>query len=264
MARYELVSMVLSVRAALFVVVYAISAGGVGRLFLFLDEKSNGALTKGAADAVANREVAIKALEEQKIPTAVFDAILSANLPAVLLFVLFFSTFVIPGLVLLIGYGAIGEDLHTRYARYLLQRVRRGSFLAGKIAAHFAVSFLGIVVAQLLLLAAAQTLDNFDNELIIEALPRVWLAMAIFTLGYVAFTSVLSALIKPPFAAFALGLMVLAVLWVVSKIPPIDRVWMGAVDIELWALTPYAISIYMAHAVVFLGIAWFGLQRRDV
>lgn len=256
--------MVLSVRAALFVVVYAISAGAVGRLFLFLDEKTEGALSKSAADAVANRELAIKALEEQKIPTAVVDAILSANLPPVLLFVLFFSTFVIPGLVLLIGYGAVGEDLHTRYARYVLQRVRRGSFLAGKIAAHFVVSFLGVVVAQLLLLAAAQLLENFESEKIVEALPRVWLAMALFTLGYVAFTSVLSSLIKPPFAAFALGLMVLAVLWVISKINPIDRVWMGAVDIELWALTPYAISIYLAHAAVFVGLAWFGLQRRDV
>jgi ABC-type transport system involved in multi-copper enzyme maturation permease subunit len=263
-ARYELVSMILSVRALLFIVIYGISAGAAGRFFLFIDEKSNGQLTQIADLATQNREQILEKAKNEGVPTAVLDAMLSGDLPFLLVTVLFFSTFVIPALILLIGYGSVGEDLHTRFARYLLQRVRRGSFLAGKIAAHFIVSFLAIVIVHLLLLAAAQTIDNFDTEKTLKVLPRIWAAMALFTLGYVAFTSIFSTLVKPPFAAFAVGLMALAIIWVVSKFSPLDRIWMGAIDLELAALNPRAIAIYVAHAVVFIGLAWFGLQRRDV
>jgi ABC-type transport system involved in multi-copper enzyme maturation permease subunit len=256
--------MILSVRAALFIVIYGISAGAAGRFFLFIDEKSNGQLTQLAEAATANREQILEKAKNEGVPTAVLDAMLSGDLPFLVVTVLFFSTFVIPALILLIGYGSVGEDLHTRFARYLLQRVRRGSFLAGKIAAHFIVSFLAIVIVHLLLLAAAQLLDNFDTEKTLHVLPRIWGAMAIFTLAYVAFTSIFSTLVKPPFAAFALGLMTLAIIWVVSKFSPFDRIWMGALDLELAAMNPTVIAIYAGHIAVFFAIAWFGLQRRDV
>lgn len=263
-ARYELVSMVLSVRALLFVVIYGIVAGGVGRFFLFVDEKTNGQLTQAATLASENREEILKKATEEGVPTAVLEAFLGGDLPLMVLMILFFSTFVIPGLVLLIGYSAIGDDLHTRFSRYVLQRVRRGSWLAGKIAAHFLTCFLAIVVVHAILLGAAQTIDGFDTTRTVAALPRIWAGLALFTLGYVSFTAIFSALVKPPFAAFAVGLMALAVLWVVSKIAPLDKVWMGAIDLELWALSPRAVAIYFAHVIVFLAIAWYGLKKRDV
>jgi ABC-type transport system involved in multi-copper enzyme maturation permease subunit len=263
-ARYELVSMLLSVRALLFVVIYGIVAGGVGRFFLFVDEKTNGQLTQLATMASTNREEILKKAAEEGVPTAVLEAFLTGDLPMMVLMILFFSTFVIPALVLLIGYGAVGEDLHTRFSRYVLQRVSRGSWLAGKIAAHFITCFLAILVVHGILLAAAQTIDGFDTPKTLAALPRIWAGLALFTLGYVSFTAVFSVVIKPPFAAFAVGLMALAVFWVVSKIAPLDRVWMGAIDLELWALAPRAVAIYFAHVLVFLALAWYGLKKRDV
>jgi hypothetical protein len=207
---------------------------------------------------------AIDQAVEAGFPRAVAEAMLAGNLPPLVLFVLLASTFVIPGLIMLTGYGAIADDLHTRFSRYVLQRVRRGSYLAGKIGAHFIVSFGAVLFVHLVLLAAAQSIDNFDNDKTLHALPRIWLAMALFTLAYCTFTAIFSTTIRPPFAAFAVGVMALGVLWIISKIAPFDRVWMGALDVELWALSPTAFAIIGAHVVVFSAIAWFALSKRDV
>ena len=53
------------------------------------------------------------------------------DLPPLVLGVLFFSTFAIPWLILLVGYNRISEDVATKYTRYVLQRVHRGAYLAG-------------------------------------------------------------------------------------------------------------------------------------
>jgi hypothetical protein len=266
-ARYELISMVLSVRAVMFVVLYGMASGIVGRLYLWADEQIGitASYEKGmSALTDADRQAMIQKAVDSGFPRAVAEAMLEGNLPPLVFAVLFFSTFVIPALIVLTGYTAIADDLNTRFARYVLQRVRRGSFLAGKIAAHFLVSFAAVLVVHLILLVAAQAIDNFDNEKTMQALPRIWLAMAVFTLAYSAFTATFSTLLRPPFLAFAISLMALVFLWVLSKFSPFDRVWMGALDLDLWALSPQAFAIYGAHILVFSGLAWLAMNKRDV
>jgi hypothetical protein len=267
-ALYEIRAMVLSVRAALLVVIYGIAAGAAAALYLWIDKTSGGKLTEIATKATdmsaAERQMVISQIEDKGISPAMLEAFLDGHIPLLAITILAFSTFVIPGLILLVGYGGIGDDVHTRFARYVLQRVRRGSYLAGKIVAHFVVAYAAVLVVHVLLLVYATTLDAFELETMLRALPAIWAGMALFTLGYVAYTAVFSALVRPPFAALALGGMALAILWVLSKFRPFEYVWMGARDIELWALSPVAVGIYVAHAIVFIAIAWLGLQRRDV
>ncbi|MCK6546833.1 hypothetical protein L6R52_13370 [Myxococcota bacterium] len=265
-ARYELVSLFVTVRALLFVVVYGIVAGAVGAFYLWVDRETNGQLTALAAKAGAldpTQKAEIMEKLGPKVSPHLVDAILNGDLPPLVFTVLMFSTFAIPGLVLLIGYTGLADDLQSRFSRYVLQRVRRESWLAGKIAGHFVTSYASIVLVHVLLLGYASTLDGFDAGKAFGAMPGVWLALGFFVLGYVAFTSMISAVISPPFAALAVGACSLLFLWLLS-LWPIGRFWMGAWHLELWARDPSAIAVYLAHALVFAALAYVGLKRRDV
>lgn len=266
-ARYEIVSIVLGVRSLLLVVGYGVIAGGVGALYLWIDRQTNGQLNQIAqktAELTEAERDQILAQMAPKIGKPLAEAMINGDLPPIVLMVLALSTFAIPGLVLLVGYGSIAEDLSSRFARYILQRVRRESWLIGKISAHFIVSYLAVVLVHVLLLAYATTIDNFDLDKTLPALPRVWAALAFFMLGYAGFTAFFSATISPPFVAFAIGAIALFALWVISFIPNVGQVWMGSWHMQLWALDPYAIAIYAATGLVFGGLAYVGLRRRDV
>jgi hypothetical protein len=180
------------------------------------------------------------------------------------IFVLFFSTFAIPGLILLVGYSGLADDLQSRFARYALQRVRRESWLVGKVLGHFVVSYVAVVLVHAGLIAYATFATDFDPTTTLHALPRIWAGLALFIFGYVGFTAMFSATLAPPFAAFALGAVALFGLWVVSFAPTIGLVWMGSWHMQLWALDPRAIGIYAAHGIVFSALAYAGLRRRDV
>lgn len=265
-ARYEIVSLFVSVRALLFVVTYGIVAGAVGAFFLWADRETNGQLTglaakAGALDPAQKAEILDKL--GPKVSPHLVDAILSGDLPPLVFTVLMFSTFAIPGLVLLIGYSGLADDLQSRFSRYVLQRVRRESWLAGKIAGHFVTSYASVVLVHALLLAYAATIDGFDASRALAALPGVWLALAFFVLGYVTFTAMVSAVISPPFAAFALGSIALLFFWILS-FAAVGRFWMGSWHLELWARDPSAIAVYLAHALAFTALAYLGLKRRDV
>lgn len=266
-ARYELAAMLGGLRAMLFLVSYGVVSGGVAGFFLWADAKSEGKL-RTFEETVHNSspEQKAQAIEElsKVVGRPLIEAFLDGKMPMIVLFVLFFSTFAIPGLVLLVGYGGLADDLSSRFARYVLQRVRRESWLLGKMAAHFAASYAAVLLVHALLLGYAALATDFDVGAALAAMPRIWIAMVLFILGYVAFTALFSAVVSPPFAAFALGAIALFGLWVVSFIPGLGDVWMGSWHMQLWALDPRAIAVYAAHAVVLGGLAYAGLLRRDV
>lgn len=259
--------MLSSVRALLLIVTYGVIAGSIGAFYLWLDRQTGGKLEELSRKTTelgpAERDAILDEMAKT-IGRPLAEAIVSGDLPPLVLFVLLLSTFVIPGLVLLVGYGSIAEDLHTRYARYVLQRVRRASYLAGKLVAHFSIAYAAVILVHVGLLAYASTLPNFDLARTVAALPRIWVAMAFFIAGYVAFTSMFSATISPPFAAFAIGGMALLALWVLAFFPGVGSVWMGSWHMQLWALDPRAIAVFSAHALAFVALAYLGLRRRDV
>jgi hypothetical protein len=266
-ARYEIASLALSVRAVLLIVGYGVTAGAVGAFYLWLDKVSEGKLAefaKKAGELTPDQKEQIISQVSKSVGRPLASAIFNGDLPPLVLMVLLLSTFAIPGLVLLVGYSGIADDLSSRFARYILQRVRRPAYLYGKLLGHFVVSYLAIILVHALLLAYATTIDNFDLEKTLPALPRIWAAMAFFVLGYVAFTAFFSSVISPPFAAFAVGGMALIGFWIISFIPTVGEVWMGSWHMRLWALDPEAIGVYLAHALVFSGLAYVGLRRRDV
>jgi hypothetical protein len=269
LARAEALSMVISIRAVFLIVTYAVIAGAIGSVLLWLDGKTDGSLLKGVGALKVAPEEAIAKLTEAGFNEHLARAMINGDLPPLVLGVLFFSTFVIPWLVLLVGYNRISEDVSTKYTRYVLQRVHRGSYLAGKIAGHWVVSILSIIVVHGLLLGYAHATDRFDVKGMMHAMPRIWLAMALFVLAYSAFTCMVSSILTPPFLVLLVGTMALFTLkfsaWIGSFFyDPIGDMWIGTWDVPLWAFDPRAVAVYVGYSLVFIGGAYLVLLRRDL
>lgn len=271
-ARYELGALFTSIRAALFFVVYAFAAGVSGWMAIALNDKLKESAQEVPIDLFASMEKLtdvertkiLENLSERGLSGSTLEVLISGRLPPLVVWILFTTTFVLPALVVLVGFTGIGEDLESKFSRYVFQRVHRGSWLAGKVLAHFAVSIAGIMLVHLALLGLASTREGLSLEPIARVLPMIWASMAILTLGYVAYTALFAANLGPPFKALALSWFLLMGLWFTAKITPLDRVWLGSLDARLWMLEPSAIAIALAHVAAFLGLAWLGLKRRDV
>lgn len=256
-ARYEVVALATSLRAALFVVLYGATAVTVGKLLLRLDAAT------GALGGLSDQAAGVDPGHRDRLVAQV-ALWLGSNVPPIVSGILWPSAFVLPPLILLIGHAIIAEDTSTRFARFVLQRVSRGAYLAGKMAALFAVAYAGVLVVHLALLAyAATSLAGFDPAATLAALPRVWTALAVFIAAHVAYAAAFSARLTPPFFAFAAGAMALFALWVVS-FSRAGRFWMGSWSGALFNLDLDALAIYAIHTAVLTGAAWLALARRDV
>lgn len=273
MARAEAKEMVLSVRAIFLVLVYFVVAGGAGWLTLKVDEKLDGQLkglaTKVTELSVTERASIIEELTKNGMPDAVVDAFMGGGLPLLLLIVLYSSTFVIPGLILLVGFNRISGDIGSRFTRYVLQRVHRESYLVGKIIGHWLVCTLAVLVVHGLLLGLAHYYEVFDHARILAAMPRIWLGMALFTLAYVTYTQLFSSLFSQPFLSLLFGIMgifgIKLVTFVLSFFyAPLGQIWLGDWDVRLWALDPAAIAVFGGYSVAFFALSLVVLRRRDV
>lgn len=270
MARAEAREMVLSLRAVFLVVVYAVITGGIGRGLVFLDEKLDGRLSAIVELPPGARARIIGELAERaEVGRPLAEAVLSGDLPPLVFGVLYFSTFVLPALVLLVGYNRISEDVTRRFTRYILQRVHRGSYLAGKVFGHWLVSFLAVVVVHVGLLGYATSAGLVDAPSTWAAMPRVWLGMALLLFAYVSFNAVFSSMLNPPIAALLVGLVALCGLWGFPGFlglfyAPLSRMWLGSWDTRLWALDPYAIAVYLGYSALFVAVAYAIFRGRDL
>lgn len=277
MARAEAREMVLSFRAIAFVILYAGLAGGMGYACDQIDQKSDGQITKAATQIAElpqeDRDEQIDKIVEETGASASDASLLrffaDDTLPLKVKFVLLVSTFIIPALIFLIGFNRISDDIHTKYTRYVLQRVHRGPYLAGKIFGHWLVSFLAVVLVQLSLLIVGDAFDVFELSETLPNMPVIWAGFAIFVLAYVAFMAVFSSWLTPPIAALFLALIALFALKMGTAIgslayKPIGRAWLGSWDYGLWRLEPMAVAVYLAYAGLFTGLAYWILRRRDL
>lgn len=277
-AEYEIKALLFGVRSILLLVVYGGTAAAFGGFYLWaskrLEQKlieQNPALAgidkeQMIAELVKSEQfqTQIGPMLERMGGTQLLDAVAQGEMPGVLLVVLLLSTFVLPGLVLLVGYDRISDDLSTKYARFVLQRVRRKSYLIGKWLGHWAVVMLAVIAAHLLLVVLGwAAVDDFEAKAALLALPRVWIGMAVLLLAYTAFSAVFSSSIAQPFLALAIGAMALMGLWFLS-LGPLHGIWMGTWDMGLWVLDSNALAVFLGHAVLFAGGAFACLRWRDV
>ena len=270
-AREEIVAILLGVRALVFVVVYGGLLFGLGAVHdRLIADKIPGYSAADVQGTIAKNRLAIELAIEQSPdlekllggPT-VTAALLDGSMPIVLFVVLLMSAWALPGLIVLLGYDRIAEDLGSRYARFVLQRVRRGSFLAGKLIGHVGALLAVTIVIHALMLAVAAISGAIPLGPILAAVPKVWCAAAIVFVGYAAFTSAASSWIAPPFAALLVSMAALVVFWVLS-FGELGRFWMGSQLVRIWVLDPIAVAVVLGNAAVFIALAYLRLRLRDV
>jgi hypothetical protein len=270
----ELKEMTTSLRAAFLLITYGLIAGGAGAFILFVDEKTGGQITELGRKATelspTERQAIVDKLGESGVVTERFaEALLGGALPPLVFGVLVASTFAIPSLILLVGYNRVAEDLETGFARYVLQRVHRVSYLAGKLFGHWAVAYASILLVHGVLFALAAQRGVPDLERSLAAMPKIWAGMAFFVLAYASYTLLLSSLLPRPFLVLLFGVMGLFAIKALSVVlgaaePALGKVWMGAWDLDLWALDPGAIGVYLGYSALFAGGAYLVFRWRDV
>ncbi|MFO0727032.1 MAG: ABC transporter permease [Myxococcota bacterium] len=276
----ELQSLAFGVRALLSLVLYGGFALIVATGYLFITDKieeqvlnQNPALAQQDRKALLDQMLKSDDFQKQVMPVleqvggeAFAKSVAEDSVPWIVIVLMLFTSLAIPGLVLVMTYDRISEDLSTKYARFVLQRVHRGSYLFGKILGQWITILVSMMLVHLLLLGLGAALGKkIDTPRVLAVLPQVWLALSVFVLAYTALASLFSALITPPFAALAFGGMALMGLFVMKHlIAPFGMIWMGTWDTKLWFGEPAAFAVYAAHAVL-LGAGAFAILRwRDV
>ncbi|MCB9653200.1 MAG: ABC transporter permease subunit [Deltaproteobacteria bacterium] len=268
-ARTEARAMLLSFRTVFFIVIYGIISGGIGAAAIWVDGKTGGRLSGVGAQFEAlsqeDKLAAVKNLAEALGSEHLANALLHGDLPPLVYFVLLLSTFAIPFLCLLVGYNRIADDIHSRFARYLLQRVHRGPYLAGKVIGHWIACFFSVVLVHVILVGVGAATDRVELGLLVKGLLGAWVGMALFVLAYVAFSAFWSVVSPASFLALLFGGMSLLVLWFLSFwLQPLKTTWLGQWDTRLFTLEPEAMGVYLGHIALFLGTTYLLWRRRDV
>lgn len=278
-ARYEVRALLRGPRALLLFVVYGLVTFALGSAYVWVSNgvrdqvsKQLSSLSEAERTAVLENDEIRKNIMEQLGPVfervggaPLVSALENNEMPWIVLFVLLLSSFVIPGLLLVVGYDRIAEDLCSRFSRFVLQRVRRGTYLLGKIAGLFAVTFAAVAAVHLVLLAIGATQADLDLGEVAASLPRIWLGMALFLLAYTGFVALVSTAASSPFGALAGGGITLIVLWFASTFSDVVRVvWLGTHDAQLWVTDVQALALYAIYAVGFIGLAYARLATKDI
>lgn len=205
-------------------------------------------------------------------------AILEAlkEIPLVVLIVFKVTLVFLPAYVALMGFDQISGELGTRSIRYLTVRARRSSVLFGKFLGQ-AVLLLGLVlVIDLGIFAYAKaTNEDFTPAMLASALPRFWAAAMVFSLAYVALTSLCSTLFRSSALSLVVNLVGLFSFWLMDVV---GRAESGLGAIRYASPSHYAtmlldprvaqfaigVGAYAGFAAVFLGAAYAVIRTRDL
>lgn len=205
-------------------------------------------------------------------------AILEAlkEIPLVILIVFKVTLVFLPAYVALMGFDQISGELGTRSIRFLTVRARRSSVLFGKFFGQAALLLALVLLIDLGIFAYAKaTNQDFTLALLASSLPRFWAATTVFSLAYVALTSLCSALFRSGALSLVVNLIGLFVFWLMDAVGRPDS---GLSAIRYASPSHYATLLldprpaqfasgaaaYATFAAVFLGTAYWVMRSRDI
>jgi ABC-type transport system involved in multi-copper enzyme maturation permease subunit len=143
---------------------------------------------------------------------------LSACPSALFLFLFKGILYALPLLILLIGFEQIAGEIQHRSIRYLANRARRSSIVAGKALGVWAV--VGVMTAVLHLTVWTVILirggESFGNVLSWGS--RLWLFAMADAAAYVGLTALISSFFRTPIVAMFVGFAVFFGMWLTSSI----------------------------------------------
>ena len=213
-----------------------------------------------------------------------------SQVPMVVLVVFKLTLFFLPVYVALMGFDQLSGELETKSIRYLTVRARRSSVLFGKFLAQASILLALVLLVDLGIFVFAR-LTNADFALgqLLPALLKFWVAAIVFSLAYVAMTTLCSTLFRTPAVSLIFNFILLFGFWLMEAIGSRARMHNLIADQEGGSKTPlevvrfftpsnYAADLlhpglaefgtsagaYVCFAAVFLAAAFLVLRRRDL
>ncbi|MCY1032619.1 ABC transporter permease subunit [Corallococcus sp. BB11-1] len=209
--------------------------------------------------------------------TAMMQAL--SQVPIVVLVVFKITLFFLPAYIALMGFDQVSGEVGPRSIRYLTVRARRSSVLMGKFLSQ-ATLLLGLVlIIDLAIFVYARILNpDFAMGLLVVNLLKFWGATIVFSLAYVALTTLCSSLFRSPAVSLVFNFILLFVFWLM------DSVGRAVADTSLLRFVRYLSpsyysgnllhpqlaefassgAAYAAFAAIFLGGAYGVLRARDL
>lgn len=204
------------------------------------------------------------------------------RLPIAVLLVFKITLFFLPLYIALMGFDQISGEVAPRSMRYLTVRARRGSILVGKFFGQLSVLATVLVIIQLGVTAYAKfTYSSFGWPLAAETFLRLGLASGVFSISYLALSTLCSSLVRSPAVALVLNVFALFGFVLVESIGAgLHEANPQGIFGVLRYFSPSHYSSNLLHplpakylasggafvgfAMVFLGLAYLGFRRRDV
>lgn len=257
----------------------------VGTLISFL---RNQLLQQTGSDAAA-AEALNAQLRDSLVGMAVGDAAAGSldALPVVVLIVFRITLFFLPIYVALMGFDQLSGELAPRSLRFLVVRARRASILSGKFLVQAGLLIGLVLVIDLCITLYALFMEaDFPLVAALPGLVKLWLAASLFSLAYVALTTLCSAISKTPAVSLALNFLLLLIFWLADVVgsgrammaeasgePIPATAWLRYASPSHYAsglldpdMTTFLTSVgaYAAFASLFMALALLVLRVRDV
>jgi ABC-type transport system involved in multi-copper enzyme maturation permease subunit len=288
-----------SARVVVLLVLYGLFTG----MALLVTQGIASKITEQAEAQLTNSGTAPEAMVEAKAQAhrefvkaffsddeSMVDALLV--IPLILLVVFKTTLRFIPLFCGVMGFDQISGEVGPKSIRYLTVRSRRSSVMLGKFLSQATVlAGLMLLIDVALCVHARVTSDAFTTGQMFSTLARFWLSSIVFSVAYLALTTLCSTLFRSPAVSLVFNVIVLFVIWLVAFIGEIFQlpgtelpegalpkmtsvagylryasVWHYGSDLLHPSASRFAIAAlaHLGFGLLFLGLAYRVLRRRDL
>lgn len=254
----------------------------VGAITQALREQVESRLAQAGADADASAQIFSEARKGflgvlVGNDQAMLEAL--AQVPLVVLVVFKITLFFLPAYVALMGFDQVSGEVGPRSMRYLTVRSRRASVLLGKFLAQATVLLgLVLIIDLAIFLYAFATTPDFTFGAMALLLLKFWLAAVVFSLAYLALTTLCSSLFRSPAVSLVFNFILLFAFWLVDVVGSVAQGRNVVEYVRYLSPSYYATNLlhpqftqfgvsglaYAVFAALFLGGALFILRARDL
>jgi len=256
----ELRRAVRSGRAVVLLGLYSMFSALVLLVVGWLASEIRAAVNKQLESAGADADAAAKVGEEARRSllgfltsndTAMMEAL--SQVPLEVLIVFKITLFFLPAYVALMGFDQISGEVGPRSMRYLTVRARRSSVLLGKFLSQAALLVGLVLIIDLAVFIFARIANpDFGFGTLVLNLLKFWLAAIVFSLSYVALTSLCSSLFRSPAVSLVFNFIALFVFWLM------DTIGRAVTDDNPLRYLRYLSPSYYAGNLLHPGLAEFG------
>ncbi|MBN9686352.1 ABC transporter permease subunit [Corallococcus sp. NCSPR001] len=142
-----------------------------------------------------------------------------AKVPIVVLIVFKISLFFLPAYIALMGFDQVSGEVGPRSMRYLTVRARRSSVLLGKFLSQATLLVGLVLIIDLAIFIYARIInDDFAFGVLVLNLLKFWSATIVFSLAYVALTTLCSSLFRSPAVSLVFNFILLFVFWLMDSV----------------------------------------------